>query len=201
METLLKSITRKPWGITIDEVIAKAGEGDAVTIVFRPIQKEPESKPLHISGESLRKGHEYIVRVKSWMTKPTTDPSFDFMSHWNRNIPMPLRVMKGRVLSDTRGMVYMELRACPVQTDFCMKCGKPLTHPVSRLYGLGPECGGHFHINPFNTEEELEAAIQEVRQKLNNVTWTGWIAKSGIEYATEVLPNGNVATRSGVGNC
>ena len=108
---------------------------------------------------------------------------------------MPLRVMRGRVLSETRGMVYMELRACPIETDHCMKCGKPLTHPVSRLYGLGPECGGHYHINPFDTEEELNAAIQEVRQKLNNVTWTGWIAKSGVDYATEVLPNGDLTRR------
>lgn len=195
METLLRSITRQPWGTTMDQIINKASEGDAVTVIFKPVEQKREDKPLHISGEHLRKGHEYIVRVKSWMTKQATDPSFDFMSHWNKNIPMPLRVMRGRVLSETRGMVYMELRACPLKTDFCMKCGKPLTHPVSRLYGLGPECGGHYHINPFNTEEELQAAIQEVRQKLSSVTWTGWIAKSGVEYATEVLPNGDIARR------
>ena len=83
-------------------------------------------------------------------------------------------------------MIYMELKACVMETDCCMKCGKTLTHPVSRLYGLGPECGGHFHINPFNTEEELQAALDEVKQKLESVTWSGWIAKSGVEYATEV---------------
>jgi hypothetical protein len=195
VETLLKSITRQPWNTTIEDIISKANEGDAVTVVFKAAQKKREEVPVHISGECMRKGHEYIVKVKSWMTKATTDDSFDFMRHWNQNIPMPLRVMRGRVLSETRGMVYMELRACALKTDYCMKCGRPLTHPVSKLYGLGPECGGHYHINPFNTEEELQAAIQEVRQKLNNVTWTGWIAKSGVEYATEVLPNGDIARR------
>lgn len=195
MEALLNSITRQPQGTSIQEIISQANEGDTISVVFRAVHQKREKEPLHISGEHMRKGHEYIVRVKSWMTKQTRDSSFDFMLHWNKNIPMPLRVMRGRVLSETRGMVYMELRACPLKTDYCMKCGKPLTHPVSRLYGLGPECGGHYHINPFNTEEELQAAIQEVRQKLNNVTWTGWIAKSGVEYATEVLPNGDVARR------
>lgn len=195
METLLKSITRKPWGTTLEEVIAKANEGDTVTVMFQAVQPKREEKPLHISGEHLRKGHEYIVKVKQWMTQPTSNAGFDFMYHWNKNIPMPLRVMRGRVLSETRGMVYMELRACPLKTDYCMRCGKPLTHPVSRLYGLGPECGGHYHINPFNTEEELNNAIQEIKEKLNSVTWTGWIAKSGVEYATEVLPNGKVAVR------
>lgn len=195
MEALLKSITRQPWGTTLEEVIAKANEGDAVTVMFRAVHKKQESQPLHISGECLRKGREYIVKVKRWMTEPTSNAGFDFMYHWNKNIPMPLRVMRGRVLSETRGMVYMELRACPLKTDYCMRCGKPLTHPVSKLYGLGPECGGHYHINPFSTEAELQDAIQEVRQKLNNVTWTGWVAKSGVEYATEVLPNGDVARR------
>lgn len=194
MEALLKSITRQPEGTTMSDIVASVAEGEEVSVVFRAVQKKrEESAPLHISGNHMRKGHEYIVRVKRWMTQKTTDDSFDFMRHWNQNIPMPLRVMRGRVLSETRGMLYMELRACPLRTDSCMKCGKPLTHPVSKLYGLGPECGGHYHINPFETEEELQAAIQEVRQKLNNVTWTGWIAKSGVEYATEVLPNGDVA--------
>lgn len=193
METLLKSITRQPYGASIAEVVANAGEGEEVSIVFKAVQKKQEEKPLHISGNHMRKGHEYIIRVKRWMTEQTTNDSFDFMRHWNKNIPMPLRVMRGRVLSETRGMLYMELRACPLKTDYCMRCGKPLSHPVSRLYGLGPECGGHYHINPFNTEEELQAAIKEVRQKLNNVTWTGWIARSGVEYATEVLPTGDVA--------
>ena len=190
MEALLKSITRQPDGVTIDEIVASAAEGEEVSVVFKAVQrKKEESAPIHISGDHMRKGREYIVKVKRWMTQKTTDDGFDFMRHWNQNIPMPLRVMRGRVLSETRGMLYMELRACPMETDFCMKCGKPLTHPVSKLYGLGPECGSHYHINPFETEEELNAAIQEVRQKLNNVTWTGWIAKSGVEFATEVLPN------------
>lgn len=195
METLLKSITRQPYGASIAEVIANAGEGEKVSVVFRAVQKKQEEKPLHISGNHMRKGHEYIIRVKRWMTEETTNDSFDFMRRWNKNIPMPMRVMRGRVLSETRGMMYMELRACALKTDYCMRCGKPLSHPVSKLYGLGPECGGHYHINPFNTEEELQSAIKEVRQKLNNITWTGWIAKSGVEYATEVLPNGDVARR------
>lgn len=199
MEALLRSITRQPYGTTAEEIIAGASEGEEISVVFRAVPKKKEDKPLHISGNHMRKGHEYIVRVKRWMTQKTTDDSFDFMRHWNKNIPMPFRVMRGRVLSETRGMLYMELRACVLKTDFCMKCGKPLSHPVSKLYGLGPECGGHYHINPFNTEEELQAAIHEVRARLNNITWTGWIAKTGVEYATEVLPNGDVA-RTGCTN-
>lgn len=192
METLLKSITREPYGTSMEKLIANTRQGEEVSVVFKAVQKKREEQPLHISGNHMRRGHEYIVRVKRWMTEQTTNDSFDFMRHWNKNIPMPMRVMRGRVLSETRGMLYMELRACPLKTEYCMRCGKPLSHPVSKLYGLGPECGGHYHINPFNTEEELQEAIKEVREKLNNITWTGWVARSGIEYATEVLPNNHV---------
>ena len=193
MESLLRSITRQPDGTTMSDIIESAKEGQEVCIVFKAVRPVKVEEPLHISGNHMRKGHEYIVRVKQWMTQKTKDDGFDFMRHWNKDVPMPLRVMRGRVLSETRGMLYMELKACPIETDYCMKCGKPLTHPVSKLYGLGPECGGHFHINPFNTEEELQLALDEVRRKMSEVTWSGWIAKSGVESATEVLPNGDVA--------
>ena len=80
----------------------------------------------------------------------------------------------------------MELKVRRLKTDYCMKCGRPITHPVSRLYGLGPECGGHYHINPFETEEQLRQAVKEIDEKLNAIQWSGWISKRGIEYAMEV---------------
>lgn len=194
METLLKSITREPAGTTISDILASAVDGEEVSVLFKAACEQREKKPLHISGENMRKGHEYILRVVSWMTKQSSD-SGTFMRDWNKDIPMPFRVMRGRVLSETRSMLYMELRACTLRTDYCMKCGKPLSHPVSKLYGLGPECGRHYHINPFETDEELQEALDSIRRTLNNITWTGWIPKFGVEYATEVLPNGNVATK------
>ena len=200
MESLIKSIERQPEmnGLSMQEFLNQFEDGQTVSITYRATIKEEKKQvvPLHISGDGVHKGHEYIVRVKKWMTQETTSSDFDFMQRWNNNIPMPFRVMRGRVLSETRGMVFMELKGTVLKTDYCMRCGRPLTHPVSRLYGLGPECGGHAHINPFNTEEELYAAFAEVKEKLGSITWKGWISKSGIEYATEVLPNGQVCTRN-----
>ena len=95
METLLKSIARQPDGTTMSDIISSVGEGEEVSVVFRAVQsKKEESAPLHISGNHMRRGHEYIVRVKRWMTQQTKDDSFDFMRHWNNNIPMPLTVMR-----------------------------------------------------------------------------------------------------------
>lgn len=192
LESLIKSIERQPEmnGLSMQEFLNQFEEGQTVSITYRATIKEEKKQvvPLHISGDSLHKGHEYIVRVKKWMTQETTSSDFDFMQRWNNNIPMPFRVMRGRVLSETRGMVFMELKGTVLKTDYCMRCGRPLTHPVSRLYGLGPECGGHAHINPFNTEEELYAALAEVKEKLGSITWKGWIAKSGVIEAVEISP-------------
>lgn len=183
MEALIKSIDRTPanW----DE-LKDVPDGQKVCVIFEPTEHRPEpvqsTQPIHIPGTALRTGKQYVVRVKKWMT----EDHMDFNGNWNNGRGMPFRVMAGRVLKETRGMVYMELKARRLKTDYCMRCGKALTHPVSRLYGLGPECGGHYHINPFETEEELRAAVKELDETLNAIQWSGWIAKSGIEYASEI---------------
>lgn len=121
------------------------------------------------------------ITVKTYMTQQAS-PGFDFMAKWNNNVPMPLRVMVGTVEKETRGMVYMKLHGDIVAEKIttCMKCGRQLTNPVSQYFGLGPECGGHNYVNPFNTEEELRAAISNYREELRNITWEGWVIKSAI---------------------
>lgn len=123
------------------------------------------------------------ITVKSYMTQKSS-PFFDFMAKWNNDIPMPLRVMYGTKLGETKGMVKMELHGDILENegpvDICMKCGRPITNTVSRYFGLGPVCGQHNYVNPFDTEEELKAAVQEYRKKLKEITWTGWIIKSAI---------------------
>lgn len=125
---------------------------------------------------------EYIIKVKQYMTKPAT-PSFDFMDKWNNGVPMPMRIMVGKKLKETKGMVKMELRGEIIQevNPVCMKCGRELTNPVSQYFGIGPECGGHNYINPFETEAELRQAVEKTRKKLQSITWTGWVIKSAIE--------------------
>lgn len=187
MEILLKSIKRQADEESFHKAL-QAKDGEEVCVTFPAERKqtnevsESPGKPKHISGSEMRNGRTYIVRVKKWMT----EDKMDFNLSWNNGKGMPFRVMYGRVLKETRGMVYMDLRVRRLRTDYCMKCGRPLTHPVSRLYGLGPECGGHYHINPFETKEQLEEAIERIDETLGAIRWSGWIAKSGVEYASEV---------------
>ena len=130
----------------------------------------------------------YKITVKQYMTKKSS-PRFDFMQTWNNDVPMPLRTMVGTVEKETKGMVYMHLHGDITSkvTQCCMKCGKPITNPISQFFGMGPECGGHNYVNPFESEEELQMVIDSYRTNyLQKITWSGWIIKSAILEQEEI---------------
>lgn len=180
----------------LEYVLAKLEEGQLITVQLKPIvavpsteeQHEEEPQQLHagITTGALLTNHTYLIKVRQYMTLAPSD-NWGFHDKWNSGNPMPFRIMQGRVLKETRGIVYMDCIAVPLKIDVCMRCGRKLTHPVSRLYGIGPECGGHAHINPFNTEEELLSALDKVTEQLAKITWRGWIIKSAIEQYQEVF--------------
>lgn len=124
---------------------------------------------------------EYQITVKRYMTQKAS-ATFDFMEKWNNNIPMPLRTMVGTVEKETRGMVYMKLHGDIIEERVCtcMKCGRVLTNPVSQYFGIGPECGGHNYVHPFDTDEELKAAVDAYKKQLRDIKWEGWVIKSAI---------------------
>lgn len=122
---------------------------------------------------------EYEITVKPYMTKPAT-PEFDFMAKWNNDNPMPLRTMTGTVEKETPGMVYMKLHGQGLETITCMRCGKELTHPISRHYGIGPECMKKVGMFCDITD------VDEIKEKLVDIKWEGWIIKSAITERKEV---------------
>lgn len=130
---------------------------------------------------------EYKITVKKYMTEPAS-PGFDFMAKWNNNNPMPLRTMIGTVEKETKGMVYMNLHGDIYAEKICtcMKCGRALTNPVSQFFGIGPECGGHNYVNPFNSDVELKEAVSAYRKQLQNIKWSGWVIKSSITEKEEI---------------
>ena len=80
-------------------------------------------------------------------------------------------------------MVYMKLHGDITGkiTHHCMKCGRPITNPVSQYFGMGPECGGHNYVSPFENEEDLKEAVEKYRREyLQQIKWEGWIIKSSI---------------------
>ena len=60
--------------------------------------------------EKMEVGKSYKITVKQYMTEPAT-VNFDFQDKWNNGNPMPLCIMQGEVIKETRGMYYMKLKA------------------------------------------------------------------------------------------
>lgn len=161
----------------------------SVIDIPKDIQIDSDTTVLLIPNETVSAGQntqasdtEYRVTVRKYMTNKST-PTFDFMAKWNNNVPMPLMTMIGTIEKETPGMYYMHLRADTSFTtvDRCMNCGKVITNPVSKYFGMGPECGRHNYVNPFNSEDELNEAVNTYkREVLSKITWSGWVIKSAI---------------------
>ena len=69
-----------------------------------------------------------------------------------------------------------------------MNCGKVITNPISKYFGMGPECGRHNYVNPFNSDAELKEAVDTYkREVLSKITWSGWVIKSAITEMEEIV--------------
>lgn len=153
---------------------------DDICIVLH--SKTVKSEQNESKEEATTSNTRYLIEVKPYMMKKAT-PSFDFMAKWNNDNPMPLKIMVGTIEKETRGMVYMKLHAelLEKQTQRCLCCGKVITNPVSQYFGMGGVCGGHNYVNPFNSDEELKAAVEKYKAEvLSKKTWEGWIIRSAI---------------------
>jgi hypothetical protein len=171
------------------EIARNSLSGDALTISnIKLCNKQKQAPERKIEHQAVEGATLYRITVRQYMTKPS-NPSFDFMAKWNNDNPMPMRTMVGTVEKETSGMVYMHLHGDITSeiTQYCMKCGKSITNPVSQFIGMGPECGGHNYTNPFESEEDLKSAVDAYRRThLQKITWSGWIIKSAIIEREEI---------------
>lgn len=137
--------------------------------------------------QKMEVGKSYKITVKKYMTEPAT-ANFDFQNKWNNGKPMPLCIMQGEVIKETRGMYYMSLQGKAEPTSKCLVCGKTLTNPISKLYGIDPECSEKVGIIRVESEEEAREKWNELVQQIGNIKWEGWVIKSAIKE-WEVIDN------------
>lgn len=135
---------------------------------------------LHSQDQRMEVGKSYKITVKKYMTEPATS-TFDFMDKFNHGIPMPLCIMQGKVTKETRGMFYMELEGKAEATTKCLCCGRTLTNPISKLYGIGPECSEKVGLIRIESEEEAKEKLKELSTQISNIKWTGWVIRSSIK--------------------
>ena len=156
-----------------------------IHIVLHTNVNRPEIE--HDNAAQDTKEQQVRITVKKYMTEKSS-PRFDFMAKWNNDNPMPLRTMVGTIDKQTPGMYHMKLHGDIYAEKICtcMACGRKLTNPVSQYFGIGPECGGHNYVNPFDNEEQLKEAVSAYKKQLQSMTWEGWVIKSAITEMEDV---------------
>lgn len=155
---------------------------DKVHIILHASAKNVTEKHTDSEKHSIEQSidkTEYRITVKKYMTQPAS-VGFDFMKKWNNNKPMPMRTMRGTIEKETRGMVYMNLHGFAQKTITCACCGKELTNPISRHYGIGPICLGKLGI--VNQIDDIE----NIKEQLEKIKWSGWVIKSSILEKEEI---------------
>lgn len=135
--------------------------------------------------EKMEVGKSYKITVKKYMTEPAT-ANFDFQCKWNNGKPMPLCIMQGEVIKETRGMYYMSLQGKAEPTSKCLVCGKTLINPISKLYGIGPECSEKVGLIRIESEEEAKEKLKHIMEQIDDISWTGWVIKSAIKEWEEI---------------
>ena len=114
-------------------------------------------------------------RRKSELSMDNTKTVKIYIRQWfARKIGTP-RELQVVIKHETDKAYLVEGNAVATPTNTCRHCGRHLTHPVSVLYGIGPECGKHYHI-PRNSED-----VEAIRALLQEIKYEGWIPKSVIE--------------------
>ena len=135
--------------------------------------------------QKMEVGKSYKITVKKYMTEPATT-NFDFQDKWNNGKPMPLCIMQGEVIKETRGMYYMNLQGKAEPTSKCLVCGKTLTNPISKLYGIGPECSEKVGLIRIESEDDEKEKLKDIMEQIDYITWTGFVIKSAIKEWEEI---------------
>ena len=159
----------KPFEFTLE---GKRNELNTEDYICSPVKK-------------MEVGKSYKIAVKKYMTEPATF-NFDFQDKWNNGKPMPLCIMQGEVIKETRGMFQMNLQGKAEPTSKCLVCGKTLTNPISKLYGIGPECSEKVGLIRIESEEEAKEKLKHIMEQIDDIAWTGWVIKSAIKEWEEI---------------
>lgn len=97
-----------------------------------------------------------------------------------KDIPVSI---EGVVTKETEKAIYIEGSVWLEDAICCARCGRELTHPASRLVGIGPECAEKWMV-PYpsrNLEDWSDTELEALKAKLGERKVTCWLPKSAIE--------------------
>jgi len=97
-----------------------------------------------------------------------------------KDIPVAI---EGVVTRETEKAIFIDGSAWVEDAIICTRCGRELTHPASRLVGVGPECAEKWGIYypSRNLEDWTEEELEALKAKVGERKVACWLPKSVIE--------------------
>ena len=95
-------------------------------------------------------------------------------------------LLKGTIEAETQKAVLLEGKTVSQKSINCLRCGRELTHPSSKLVGFGPTCCEKLGVEWPDKEELSDSEIAAVKEKIEK-DFKEWLPKSQIEL--EVIEN------------
>jgi len=94
--------------------------------------------------------------------------------------------LEGEVLRETDRAILLRGSAVVRESDRCLRCGREITNPVSRLAGYGPWCSDELGIPRDFSEDEVEQIREAVKVRTRVEVW---LPRSRVTFV-EGAPNG-----------
>ncbi|WP_461365922.1 DUF6011 domain-containing protein, partial [Candidatus Darwinibacter acetoxidans] len=105
------------------------------------------------------------------------------VKHWiasKKGIPHAIDAL---IVRETDRALLIKGHALADSPICCVRCGAALTHPASRLVGIGPECADKLGI-PYpsrNLGDWTEEMLEAIRAKVRKIKVDCWLPKSAIK--------------------
>jgi len=136
----------------------------------------PECQALVVNTDIVEvqteEGEKVTVQLKNWIMQRIEE---------ERESPM-VRVLTGTIERETNKAILFHGKAAVRNTIQCSRCLRELTHPVSRLVGIGPVCCEKLGIPRPNFDELKPEDLEYLRQQITAITYDGWLPKSQITF-------------------
>jgi hypothetical protein len=106
-----------------------------------------------------------VITIKSWLAR-------------ERKLST---VMEGVILHETAKAIRFKGHVAIRETVTCLRCGRELEHPISRLVGYGPICCERLGIDRPDYETMTEEELEVLRGRLIAVEVEDWFPRSQIK--------------------
>lgn len=97
-----------------------------------------------------------------------------------KDIPVAI---EGVITKETEKAIFIEGSVWIEDAICCARCGRELTHPASRLVGVGPECAAKWlvYYPSRKIEDWTEEELNALKAKVGERKVSAWLPKSAIK--------------------